>query len=80
MGPRTSDSVRRFLRDLLLVVGEACANTIEHAYVGGEPGPIEVSIELDGAHVVATVIDQGVWRAAGEHSAVGGRGTSIIAR
>ena len=67
------------LRDLLLVVGEACANAIEHAYVGREPGSIEVAVEIDGTTVVASVSDRGVWRAAGEHSAVGGRGTSIIA-
>jgi len=47
--------------DVLIAVGEACANAIEHA--GAEPGAaIEVRGRLIGDEVVLRVRDRGAWR------------------
>jgi len=49
--------------DVLIAVGEACANAIEHA--GAPPGaPIDVRGQLTGREVVLRVRDHGVWRPA----------------
>jgi anti-sigma regulatory factor (Ser/Thr protein kinase)/putative methionine-R-sulfoxide reductase with GAF domain len=47
--------------DLLLAVGEACTNVVEHAY-GLAGGSVTVHLELRSTDVVATVQDQGRWR------------------
>jgi len=49
--------------DVLIAVGEACANAIEHA--GAAPGaPIDVRGQLAGREVVLRVRGHGVWRPA----------------
>lgn len=48
--------------DLLLAVGEACTNVVEHAY-GPGGGTVTVHLHLEGPDVVATVADRGRWRA-----------------
>jgi anti-sigma regulatory factor (Ser/Thr protein kinase) len=61
--------------DVLVAVGEACANVVEHAY-GPAGGTLTVQMELDGTTVVTNVRDNGRWRPArGENR---GRGTSLI--
>jgi serine/threonine-protein kinase RsbW len=47
------------LDDLKTSVSEACNNVVLHAY-GGEPGPMEVGLFVDGEHIRVTVADQGV--------------------
>lgn len=47
--------------DLLLAVGEACTNAVEHAY-GPSGGTVELRLELQGSEVVASVRDHGQWR------------------
>jgi serine phosphatase RsbU (regulator of sigma subunit)/anti-sigma regulatory factor (Ser/Thr protein kinase) len=47
--------------DLLLAVGEACTNSVEHAY-GPAGGSVSVHLELRSSDVIATVRDQGRWR------------------
>jgi anti-sigma regulatory factor (Ser/Thr protein kinase) len=51
----------RVVVGLLVAVGEACANVVEHAY-GREGGMVEVYLELQLPDVVATVRDTGRWR------------------
>ncbi|MGC1733940.1 MAG: SpoIIE family protein phosphatase [Pseudonocardiaceae bacterium] len=51
----------RVVVDLLLAVGEACTNVVEHAY-RREGGMVEVYLELQLPDVVATVRDTGRWR------------------
>lgn len=49
--------------DLVLAVGEACTNAVEHAY-GPAGGDIELHCELHGNDAVITVRDHGHWRTA----------------
>jgi anti-sigma regulatory factor (Ser/Thr protein kinase)/putative methionine-R-sulfoxide reductase with GAF domain len=61
--------------DVLLAVGEATSNVVEHAY-GPEGGLVRVRLELRGPDVVVTVRDTGRWRSPrGDNR---GRGTHII--
>ncbi|SFW87437.1 SpoIIE family protein phosphatase [Amycolatopsis australiensis] len=48
-------------QDVLVAVGEACANAIEHAYPGGS-GEAHLAAGLTGAHLVVTVTDRGRWK------------------
>jgi len=61
--------------DVLVAVGEACSNVVEHAY-GPAGGTLTVHMELDDTTVVASVRDNGQWRPArGDNR---GRGTALI--
>ena len=79
-------AVRRWLADtvasrseadeLLLAIGEATTNVVEHAY-GAEGGMLEVRLELDGdGQVIATVRDSGQWRS--PRGTGRGRGTLLM--
>jgi serine phosphatase RsbU (regulator of sigma subunit)/anti-sigma regulatory factor (Ser/Thr protein kinase) len=78
-------SLRRWLRDggvperdeneVLIAVGEACANVIQHAY-DGTPGPLEVTASLDEDILIVTVRDHGRWRPAADRG--GGWGMSLM--
>jgi PAS domain S-box-containing protein len=68
----------RLQGDVLLGIGEACTNAIEHAYQGVTEGSIDVEITHHREHVTARVTDHGTWRPAGQHSRFGGRGTTIM--
>ena len=53
--------------DVLIAVGEACANAIEHA--GAAPGStIEVRAQLAGREAVLRICDHGTWRSAAARS------------
>jgi serine/threonine-protein kinase RsbW len=47
------------LDQIELAVDEACANVVQHAYQGREPGDMEVSCCLDGQDFVVRVRDWG---------------------
>ncbi len=64
--------------DVLLVVGEACANTIDHAYRHQSVGAIAIELTDHTHHIGVRIIDQGSWRPAGKHSANRGRGITIM--
>jgi anti-sigma regulatory factor (Ser/Thr protein kinase) len=64
-------------QDVLLTIGEACANAVEHAYHGSDPGEIEVEIARDGGRLVARVRDFGRWREPSLDESRG-RGTGIM--
>lgn len=60
---------------VLLAVGEATANVVEHAY-GVNTGSVTVELSLDGATMTALIRDQGQWRE--PRGANRGRGTRIM--
>ena len=62
--------------DLLLAVGEAPSNVVEHAY-GPQGGTVTVRLELQPPEVVVTVRDTGRWRA--PRGTNRGRGSHIMA-
>ncbi len=64
---------------LLLAVGEACSNAIEHAYHGRIPGEVKVEIDETADRVLeVTVRDYGCFRSPSPHTRDGGRGTAIM--
>ena len=64
---------------LLLAVGEACANAIEHAYSDVEPSDVRVDmLQSDSGGFVVEVRDFGRFRAASASAIDRGRGTSIM--
>ena len=68
------------LSAVLLAVGEACANAIEHAYLGSKPGDVSVEIEEDAERSLVVVVrDFGRLRQPWK-SADRGRGTAIMSQ
>ncbi|MDQ3762848.1 MAG: SpoIIE family protein phosphatase [Actinomycetota bacterium] len=65
----------RAAADLLVAIGEACTNAIEHAY-GPGGGTVTVHMELQLPDVLATVRDTGRWRP--PRSENRGRGTLFM--
>lgn len=62
-------------RDLLLALGEASTNAVEHAYRGRRAGTVEVEIEQEGDDVLRVQVrDRGGWR---EEPQPGDRGKGI---
>jgi anti-sigma regulatory factor (Ser/Thr protein kinase)/putative methionine-R-sulfoxide reductase with GAF domain len=71
----TIDARPEDVMDVLLAVGEATSNVVEHAY-GPKGGLVHVRLELQRPDVVVTVRDNGRWRSPrGDNR---GRGTHII--
>lgn len=78
-------ALRRWLRDagatddaaidVLVGVGEAASNAVEHAY-GLAGGTIFLDVQLDGADAIVRVRDQGQWREPRGHDR--GRGTLMM--
>jgi anti-sigma regulatory factor (Ser/Thr protein kinase)/putative methionine-R-sulfoxide reductase with GAF domain len=72
---RDVDATQSAAEDLMLAVGEATANAVEHAY-GPGGGTVVVTIELDGPDAIVRIRDSGQWR---EPRGTGrGRGTLIM--
>ncbi|PZS12143.1 MAG: hypothetical protein DLM60_22990 [Pseudonocardiales bacterium] len=67
----------RAVADLLLAVGEACTNAIEHAY-GPDGGTVTVHMELQPPDVLAIVGDTGRWRPPPGENRGRGRGTQFM--
>ncbi len=63
---------------LMLAVGEACSNAVEHAYVGGVPGEVSVEILEHGDRSLSVLV-RDFGRFASSRGAPGrGRGTTIM--
>jgi PAS domain S-box-containing protein len=64
---------------LLLAVGEACSNAIEHAYQGRASGKVDVDIEeASDRKFAVTVRDFGRFRSPSERNPDRGRGTTLM--
>lgn len=65
--------------DIILVVNEACSNSIEHAYAGGAAGAIRVSADVDSQSISITVEDFGRWKTDTSKTDVSrGRGLALM--
>jgi anti-anti-sigma factor len=64
---------------VMVAVGEACANAVEHAYRGQQPGPMHLAagVDVDGILTV-TVRDRGAWRPPDRDPGDRGRGLLIM--
>jgi anti-anti-sigma factor len=64
---------------VMVAVGEACANAVEHAYRGQEPGRMYLTagVDVDGILTV-TVRDEGAWRPPDRDPGDRGRGLLIM--
>jgi anti-sigma regulatory factor (Ser/Thr protein kinase) len=71
------DAEPRAVADLLVAVGEACTNAVEHAY-GPGGGTVTVHMELQLPDVLATVRDTGRWRPPPGESRGRGRETQFM--
>jgi len=67
----------RAVADLLVAVGEACTNSVEHAY-GPGGGTVTVHLELQMPDVLATIRDTGRWGRPGDENRRRGRGTQFM--
>jgi anti-sigma regulatory factor (Ser/Thr protein kinase) len=63
---------------VVLALGEACANAVEHAYVEGQPGEMEVELSMLDDSLVAVVRDVGAWRAVPHGDPDRGRGYQVM--
>jgi len=63
---------------VVLALGEACANAVEHAYVDGPPGNVEIELTMLDDSLVVTVCDFGSWRAVPDEDPDRGRGYQIM--
>ncbi|HEY1884215.1 MAG TPA: SpoIIE family protein phosphatase [Candidatus Cybelea sp.] len=73
--PLGVDGERRF--DLLIALGEAVANAIEHGYRDAPPGLIRLRLEHNGRQLVMTIEDFGHWKPFAR-SDVRGRGIELM--
>ena len=64
--------------DIVLVINEACSNSIEHAYRGADTGLIRVEVAREGEHIVASVSDFGSWQTPRSEPTTRGRGLAIM--
>jgi anti-sigma regulatory factor (Ser/Thr protein kinase) len=65
--------------DIVLVVNEACSNSIEHAYMGEVAGVVRVSADVDSQSICITVEDFGRWKTDTSKTDVSrGRGLALM--
>jgi anti-sigma regulatory factor (Ser/Thr protein kinase) len=64
--------------DIVLAGYEAMANSAEHAYPAGEPGPVDVRAEALPDRLTVTVTDYGTWRPPSATNGLRGRGLLLI--
>lgn len=64
--------------DIVLVVNEACSNSIEHAYRSAEPGLMVVYVEAKGRGICIQITDFGSWKPPDTNPRVRGRGVPLM--
>jgi serine/threonine-protein kinase RsbW len=65
--------------DIVLVVNEACSNSIEHAYLGSVAGVIRVAADVDSESICITIEDFGRWKTDTSKTDVSrGRGLALM--
>ncbi|MGW4356231.1 SpoIIE family protein phosphatase [Nocardia sp. NPDC004582] len=64
--------------DLVSAANEACSNSIEHAYLGGEPGRVRLCADSGMDTLTIEVSDSGVWRPLPADPGNRGRGIAMM--
>lgn len=64
--------------DIVLVVNEACTNSIEHAYRATAPGRMVVCAEAKGRGICIRIIDFGSWKLPDANPRTRGRGVPLM--
>ena len=64
--------------DIVLAVGEACTNSIEHAYRGGDHGAMHIEAAFEGDEIHVRVVDFGSWKTPLLDPGTRGRGLRLI--
>ncbi len=64
--------------DIVLAVDEACANSVEHAFRGEDPGEICVEIRFQGLNLRVRIVDHGSWKVPMSGPTLRGRGLPLI--
>ncbi len=64
--------------DIVLVVNEACTNSIEHGYRARQPGPMVVYVEARGRGICIRISDFGSWKMPDANPRVRGRGVPLM--
>jgi PAS domain S-box-containing protein len=63
--------------DIVLAGNEACTNSAEHAYRGGDGGTMRVEARVRGDEIEMRVVDFGTWKPPGD-APFGGRGIPLM--
>jgi anti-sigma regulatory factor (Ser/Thr protein kinase) len=64
--------------DVVLAVGEACTNSIEHAYRDGDHGVVHLEAGFEGDAIRVLVVDFGSWKTPPTDPGTRGRGLRLI--
>lgn len=64
--------------DMVLVVNEACSNSVEHAYRGRDPGRVRIEAEMHDDLVHVRVTDFGSWKTPAADPGTRGRGLLLM--
>lgn len=66
------------IADIVLAVNEACTNSAEHAYRGGDAGVMKVDASVRGDEIVLNVLDFGTWKPPTGDNPFRGRGIPLM--
>jgi anti-sigma regulatory factor (Ser/Thr protein kinase) len=75
---RAADVPDELAADIVLVVNEACSNSVEHAYRGHSVGTMLLEVDATEGEVHARIGDWGSWKKPAVKSGNGGRGLMLI--
>ena len=75
---RAADVPDELAADIVLVISEACTNSVEHAYRGHSVGTMLVEVEAVEGEIHARVGDSGSWKTPAAQPRNGGRGLPLI--
>lgn len=64
--------------DIILAIGEGVTNAVEHAYLDGPAGPVEVTVDRQGQSLEVHLLDEGTWRPLSPDGSDRGRGLPIM--
>ncbi len=64
--------------DIVLAGNEACTNSAEHAYRGGDVGTMKVGASLRGGEIVLSILDFGTWKPPSGDNPFRGRGIPLM--